>query len=272
MWKEFQDEAFEPVRVGGKAVVSVCFNNFTDTDCGGEYFETWYNTFVTAKGEPLELPMESPMSLIINDPKVMIYLMRVTCGDTTRNPGAADKAITGGRAIWGFPKHPIPGKLSYEYTTDKKNMTFTASHLDKKAVKLSVRLPEADEGAISIPLDVTSAEDTCIGAPMNGGTHKNDNGAHQTRYGMAFASTHHFKFWDTKTDSIEFGADDHYAAPIKRWGFQPMLKAHTTTMKIAAMKPCQWISGAAAAKLVAEQNKLGAIGGKAKTPLPTGRN
>ena len=39
MWAEFEalDEAFVPVLVGGKAVVTVWFNNFTDTDCGGAY-------------------------------------------------------------------------------------------------------------------------------------------------------------------------------------------------------------------------------------------
>ena len=53
MWAEYQDEAFTPILVGDRAVVAVWFNNFLDTDCGGSYLETWYNTFVTRKEAPV---------------------------------------------------------------------------------------------------------------------------------------------------------------------------------------------------------------------------
>ena len=50
MWSPmFDDELYTPILVGGKAVVSIWFNQFSDTDCGGEYLETWYNTYVTRK-------------------------------------------------------------------------------------------------------------------------------------------------------------------------------------------------------------------------------
>ena len=49
MWAEFDNEDFTPILVGGKAVISIWFNDFKDTDCGGSYLETWYNTFVTPK-------------------------------------------------------------------------------------------------------------------------------------------------------------------------------------------------------------------------------
>merc|ERR1719265_2877292 len=84
MWAEFEalDEPYVPVLVGGKAVVTIWFNNFIDTDCGGAYLETWYNTFVTPKSEPqLELPFESPFSLIIQDPRSLVYLQRVVCSE-----------------------------------------------------------------------------------------------------------------------------------------------------------------------------------------------
>merc|ERR1711865_231175 len=67
MWAEFANEEFQPILVGGKAVISIWFNNFSDTDCGGSYLETWYNTFVTRRDQPqLSLPMDSPLSVIIN--------------------------------------------------------------------------------------------------------------------------------------------------------------------------------------------------------------
>ena len=55
MWKDYEDEGYVPILVGGKAVVSIWFNDFKDTDCGGSYLETWYNTFVTPKDKPIEL-------------------------------------------------------------------------------------------------------------------------------------------------------------------------------------------------------------------------
>ena len=39
MWSEFEDEAYQPILVDGKAVVTVWINQFTDTDCGGGYLE-----------------------------------------------------------------------------------------------------------------------------------------------------------------------------------------------------------------------------------------
>lgn len=264
MWREFEDEPFVPVLVGGKAVVNMWFNNFTDTDCGGEYWETWYNTFVTPKGEPrIELPLESPFSMLIQDPRSLVYLQRVICGDTPLNPGAAMKAITGGRGIWGFPKHPVPANLKYEYTDGKTVMKFDGKHDGRQAVKLTVRLPEADEGALTIPMDIATGPDVCIGGPQLGGTHKGMNGAHQVRYGQAFNSTWHLKPWDASTDSLALGEDSHYAQPLKRWEFAPLLKAHTSDMKIAAMMPSNWVSGDQAAAAIKEHDRRIAAGTKA---------
>merc|ERR1719361_1907835 len=100
MWSEFEDEAFIPVLVGGKAIISIWFNNFSDTDCGGAYLETWYNTFVTPKGEAqLELPYDTPMSAIIQDPRALSYLQRVYCSESPVSTGAGAVAIEGGRSI-----------------------------------------------------------------------------------------------------------------------------------------------------------------------------
>lgn len=263
MWADFPDEKFKPVLVGGKAIISVWFNNFTDTDCGGTYWETWYNTFVTDKGEPqLELPYETPMSCIIADPKSHGFLQRVICGDCPDNPGAASKATVGGRAIWGFPKHPKQGTLRFEYVNEKQNMEFDSTHEGKDAVKLRIRLPEADEGAITIPVEAKTGKDAQIAGPRLGGTHLNMNGAHQVRHGSAMKFTQHCKAWDPATDSITFGDDAHYACPIKRWGFEPLLKAHSPDFKIACMKPPAWISGKAAAAAVREHEARMAKGEK----------
>lgn len=265
MWADYADENFVPILVGGKAVISIWFNNFTDTDCGGSYLETWYNTFVTKKGEPpLELPNESPFSMVIDNERSLIYLQRVICGDAPGNPGAAAKAICGGRGMFGFPKHPELANISFDYNKEKTEISFNATHLGKPAVNLKVRLPEADEGAVTIPIEAETGPDTVIGAPQLGGTHKGHNGANQTRFGQAFKCTQHLKPWDPKTDTLEFGSDDHYATPIKRWGFEPVLKAHAPHFMIAAFKPSNWISGSEAAKHVAEHEKKlasGVLGG-----------
>lgn len=251
MWADFPDERFEPLLVGGRAVVSIWFNNFKDTDCGGPYWETWYNTFVTEKAEgrePLNLPHESPLSMIISHPDSQGFLQRVICGDLPDNPGAAMKAIAGGRAIWGFPKHPVPAELRFAYSEDGQAMEFDGAHLGKQAVKLRMRLPEADaEGLVTIPVEAVTSPDTNVAGPRLGGTHLGMNGAHQVLHGSAMKFTQHARPWDPATDTLELGEDDHYAAPIKRWDFQPVLKAHSPDFKIAAFKPSNWISGDAAA-------------------------
>mmetsp|Transcript_72879 Transcript_72879/g.225363 ORF Transcript_72879/g.225363 Transcript_72879/m.225363 type:complete len:358 (-) Transcript_72879:144-1217(-) len=268
MWAEFDDEQYIPVLVGGKAVVSIWFNNFIDTDCGGEYWETWYNTFVTPKGEPqVDAPAEGGPMAAIADPRALVFLQRVVCGDTPRNPGAAMKAITGGREIFGFPKHPDLGQitLAYQESGGKKvGFSFDAKHSGNDVVNLSIRLPEADEGAMELPLEAESGPDSVISCPRLGGSHKGHNGAKQVRYGQAFKCTQYLKPWDPATDTLTFGTDAHYAAPIKRWDFTPILKVHAPDFKIAAFKPVGWISGAEADTAVSgHEAKLaaGTLGG-----------
>lgn len=265
MWADFDGEDFAPILVGGKAVVSVWFNNFIDTDCGGSYLETWYNTFVTRTDEPqVSLPMESPLSLFIAHPRCQNYLQRVVCGDAPGNPGAAMKAVVGGRSVFGFPKHPVLGELSFSYgEADGKQTSwnFEANHLGKHAVSACIALPETDPNNIPIPLDMATADDGVIGSPALGGTHTNHNGAHQVFFGQTFAGTQNTAFWNPETDNIKFGDADHYA-PISRWNFEPMVKGHIPDFKIAANKPVCWVSGAEAAAAVKEHEKMLAAGTK----------
>jgi len=266
MWSEFEGEDFAPILVGGKAIVSVWFNNFVDTDCGGSYLETWYNTFVSRTDEPqVSLPMESPLSCFIAHPRCQNYLQRVVCGDAAGNPGAAMKAVVGGRSIWGFPKHPVLGALNFSYgETDgkKTSWNFDAIHEGTPVVSASIALPETDPNNIPIPLDMATADDGVIGGPALGGTHTNHNGSHQVFFGQDFAGTQNTAFWNPETDSIKFGADDHYAAPISRWNFEPLVKGHIPDFKIAAKKPVCWVSGADAAAAVKEHEKMLADGTK----------
>ena len=64
MWNNFEDELYTPILVGDKAVVMIWFNSFTDTDCGGAFLETIYNTFVTPKDTPIKIPYKTPFSLL----------------------------------------------------------------------------------------------------------------------------------------------------------------------------------------------------------------
>lgn len=261
MWSEYADEEFVPILVGGKAVVSMWFNIFTDTDCGGAYLETWYNTFVTAKskGPQIELPFEGPMSVMgaMAHPDALIFLQRVLCGDAPGNPGAALKAITGGREIFGFPKHPVLANIRTE--EGAMSTCFDVRHLGYKAVTMKIQHPEAVEGALTLPIEATTGPDTVIGAPRLGGTHKGHNGANQMRFGQAFSCTQNIAPWNSLTDVLELGDDSHYAVPLKRWDFEPLLKVHSTDFKIAAFKPSGWVAGSAAAEAVrAHEAKMAA--------------
>lgn len=248
MWDDFEalNEPYVPVLVGGKAVVTIWFNNFTDTDCGGAYLETWYNTFVTPKGEPqLELPAEN--GPIIQDPRALSYLQRVLCSEHEKPSGAGKVAVESGRSIWGFPKHPQLGKITFKYQEDGKKVVFNCEHLGKKAVSLNVDVPQKGaEGVMEVPLELETGPDALISGPRLGGTDKNHNGAHQTRYGVAFKCTQYVQPWNAATDTLEFGDDEHFANVIKRWDFTPILKVHSPDFKIIAKKPSNWKSSAEA--------------------------
>jgi len=266
MWAEFGDEDFVPILVGGKAVMSLWFNNFTDTDCGGSYLETWYNTFVTRKGaEQVNLPMDSPFSVIIADPRCQNFLIRVVCGDKPDNPGAAMKAIVGGRSVFGFPKHPEIGEIKFAYEeVDGKPAVwqFEATHKGKDVVTARIALPETDPNHQPFPLDIASPGDLVIGAPKLGGTHKNHNGAHQVYFGQTLCGTQYTSLWNPETDKITLGSDEHYAMPLSRWDFNPLVKGHIPDFKIAASKPSGWMSGPDAAAAVLEHEKQWAAGTK----------
>ena len=260
MWAEYDDEEFTPILVGGRAVVSVWFNNFLDTDCGGAYLETWYNTFVTRKSEPVELPADKGPLGVLEVPAMQSFLMRVLCGDAPGNPGAASKAVHGGREIFGFPKHPDLATIKHAYRLDaageREGLDFECRHHDALAVRLSCVLPERAPSAgpfpLTLPVDVPiTAPDACIGAPRLGGTHKGMNGAHQSFYATSMKCTQVIAPWDATADSLEIGSNAHYA-PLASWSFVPALKVHSPDFKICAHKPSGWISGEAAAAAVYE--------------------
>jgi hypothetical protein len=265
MWKEFDDEPFQPVLVGGKAIVTVFMNNFIDTDCGGSYLETWYNSVVTPTGTP-QVKLDAD-KLADGLGAGFSYLMRVVCSDTPGNPGAAMKAIAGGREVFGFPKHPNPGKIRFDYKDDNTRVEFDMQHDGKNGLEVRVKLPGTKKEGEKYPiqeveqlrlaLNVEIPPDGIISCPRLGGSHKGHNGAKQTRFAQHLCCTQHLAPWDPATDSIEFGDDSHYGAPMSRWSFVPVLKAHIPDFKIAAFKPNGWISGAAAdAKIKEHEQKL----------------
>jgi len=253
----FEKEYYTPVSVGGKASVQIWMNNFTDTDCGNAdtknpYLETWISTWVTPKDEPLELPYDSDMSLLIADPKAFIWIHRVILSeapgmDTATNTPALG-ALLGGHGVWGFPKHPVMAKFNYVYSgTDR--VDFHAQHLGKSifgqekfvdALKVSLHLPEKTKGNIAVPLNVKTADDGVIGGPLWT--------VHQVHFGEAFNTTQYIAPWDSKTDTIEIGTDDFYSSVLKAWKFQPKLKTHTDDFQIAAFKPSNWVTPKAAPK------------------------
>merc|ERR1712139_11252 len=106
-----------------------------------------------------------------------------------------------------------------------------------KAVTFKCKLPETVEGAVTIPLAVDkSAPDAQIGGPRHGGTHKGHNGALQSLYATSVNCHQTICPWDPETDTFELGPNEH-DAPLGRWDFIPMAKAHSTDFKICAYKP-----------------------------------
>jgi len=232
---DMEDEAFVPISVGGKAAVSIWFNNFTDTDCGGAYLETWFTVSVTPKDAPLTLPDEGPQSFAVADPRALVYLARVLCGDAPGNPGAAMKAITGGREIWGFPKHHVPAHIRYTYP-DENTTQFDASHQGKPVISMRMALPENDPKSQTVPLDLKTPPGSCISGPKWL--------VKQTRYHQAFSTTEHIAMWNPATDSLKLYDDGYYGTKLKAWGFAPKMKVHATDFKIAAFKPDGWMESA----------------------------
>merc|ERR1712216_989461 len=116
---------------------------------------------------------------------------------------------TGGREMFGFPKHPIPAEISHEYVKEgEKNvaLNFECSHMGKKALTVKCALPETVEGAAVVPMDVPeTAPDAQIGGPRLGGTHKGHNGALQSFYKTSVKCTQTIAPWSAETDSLVIG-------------------------------------------------------------------
>jgi len=249
MWADFPHELYEPVLVGGKAVVSVWCNELHETDSGpGPYRETWYNTFVTEKGKPpISVPYETPMSLLVNDPNCLQFFCRDLCGDVPLHPGAALGGIMFFRQVYGYPKHPAPADFKFHYNNivdGTKRVEVDVKCEGKQAIKASVEHPEASqEGLVTIPVDVVTPPGAAVGGPRLF--------VHQTRYHNAINCTLHAKPWDPTKDSIEFGDDPFFAGPIKGWDFEPLLKVHTYDFKIVFFQPDNWLSAEETAKKLA---------------------
>jgi len=256
--ESFEDEYYTPVSVGGSyAPVQVWMNNFTDTDCGNAdtrnpYLETWISTWVTPKDAPLELPWKSDMSLLVQDPRALIWIHRVILGDapgvnTSENDPALG-ALLGGHNVWGFPKHHVKAKISYEYK-GSDGVEFQARHLRSaqggkkelaEPLKVTLQLPEKSAGKISIPTNVRTPDDGVVGGPLFM--------VQQVRFGEAFNTTQNVAPWSNATDMMELGGDDYYSSVLKAWEFAPKLKMHTDDFQIVAFKPSNWMGKAAATK------------------------
>jgi hypothetical protein len=247
----FTGEYYTPVTVGGKAVVQIWLNNFTDTDCGNAdtrnpYLETWTSTWVTPKDQPLDLPYKNDMSYLIQDPRAIIWIHRVICADypglpTTENDPALG-AILGGHNVWGFPKHPVKAKIQYEYKGSDR-VDFYAQHLGMfyavgpqhyvESIHVSMALPEKDKANLVVPVNVRTASDGVIGGPLNI--------VQQIRFGEAFNVTQNIAPWNASTDKLEFGTDEYYSSVLRAWKFTPKLKMHTDDFQIVAFKPANWL-------------------------------
>jgi len=234
---DFEEEDFTPVTVGGKAAVQIWLNNFTDTDCGHKdmvnpYLETWFSLPVTPKSSPVDLPYESAASYAVADPRALVFVMRVICGAAPHGDSTQPmNAISGGREIWGFPKHHKLADIRYIY--EGNDTVFSAMHEGNAVITARLRLPEATPGHITQVQEVKTADNGCVTPRWS---------PKQSRYGEAFKATLNIAPWDETTDSLEVhGEDMWYGSMLKRWNFVPALKAHSSDFKIAAFKPANWL-------------------------------
>ena len=63
--------------------------------------------------------------------------------DSHSYPGAAMKAITGGREMFGFPKHPVPAQLKHTYTEADGKQTELAFEAEHEGTKVSTSCSKA---------------------------------------------------------------------------------------------------------------------------------
>lgn len=243
--KDFDEESYTPVTVGGKAVVQVWFNNFTDTDCGpankkNPYLETWYSLPVAPKSAPLDLPYDTPMSYLVSDPRALVWVHRVICGAGFNDPVPAMGAVSGGREVWGFPKHH---KLANIRTSYDGNFTvFNAEHQGEAVISMRAKLPEHTPGVVTVPQEAQTPKDGCLTPRWY---------VKQTRYGQAFKATLHIAPWDPSTDSLKVhSTGGEYGSILSRWNFQPALKVHSSDFKIVAFKPSGWVDAAPTMEMV----------------------
>jgi len=234
--RDFQEEEFIPVSVGGKAVVSVWFNNFTDTDCGPEgrrnpYYETLFSLPVTLKSTPLSLPYETPMSYIVKDPRVLNFVYRIICGAAFNNTIAASGAVVGGREVWGFPKHHVLADIHYDY--DGHLIRFSAVHQGQPVVSMRMQLPETADDVVTLRQEVQTPKDASVTPRWT---------VKQTRYGKAFNATMHIARWQNSTDHfIVHSRGGQYGSVLSRWHFQPAVKMHAIDFKLVAFKSAGWL-------------------------------
>lgn len=235
--ESFKDEDFVPLTVGGKVPLQLWFNNFTDTDCGdvdtkNPYLETWYSLPVVPRASPVDLPYNTDMDLLVADPRAKNWVHRVICADYPGHTGPAMAAISGGREIFGYPKHHVLAAIEYTYEGDDY-VHFKAAHQGIPAVELLMQLPEKVPNVIVLPLEAATPKDGCISGPRWM--------VKQTRYGQAFKCTEYIAPWDSKTDSLKIGSDGHYGALLGSFSFDPKIKVHADDFKIVAFKPAGWL-------------------------------
>lgn len=240
---EMRGEHYEPVLVGGKAVVSIWFQNVHQSDYGGHYLETSYNTFVhhtgllhIVGGGKLKLDYESPFSVFIQDPHSAPYQLRSLVSESGWDTGAGALAVEVGKDVFAFPQHNDLGKMSFKYDgkcgLGAPEYSVNVEHSGKQAVSLRMVVPKKGmEGTLTTPMEVETAEDALISGPRITEQPK------QTRYGVHYKCTQHVQRWNPETDSLEFGDDDHFASPIKSWNFEPILKIHSPDFKMILRKP-----------------------------------
>tara|TARA_Y100001970_G_scaffold267105_1_gene356606 strand:- start:1021 stop:1908 length:888 start_codon:yes stop_codon:yes gene_type:complete len=242
--KEFEHENFQPVTVGGKVPVQLWCNNFIDTDCGpsdatNPYIETWFSFPVTQESRTLDLPYENPFSYNVDAPDTYTWCHRVLCGPAKDGYSvAAIAAISGGREIWGFPKHPALADLNFEYY-ESDYVSFRARHQGNEVLFLSISLPEKSPDNIIIEADQLTPKGSCLTPKQN--PLKPTFVAKQTRYTQAFIATMNFSNWDNDTDTLEIYSDESYfGGLLYSWQFKPVLKMHTSNLRIVAFKPEGW--------------------------------
>eukprot|EP00392_Amoebophrya_sp_AT5.2_P011496 g11575.t1 len=312
------------------AVVTVWLNDFEETDCGaGGYLETWYNTFVVPRGggtttsssgdtsggpattstlpvarigeitgalagdgQASSFQAAARLLGLVMQPGVQTLLLRVLCGNhpALRHSGNAERAVSVGRDLFGFPKHPVLADIAITYSRPVQEAlhdssssvtpggaggcTTTTSEEEEEVITttssperppLLYRFTAKHKGETEVSVRAGLPTDLALGDPVEAkpdpaqkletaiGGVRDGSSPLQAFYATGVKATMLLAPWDPAAgDEFSLGKQGgYYAGPLGRWDFVPVVKQFFPDFKVFAERPARTVWRAAPAAVAA---------------------